>query len=435
MVRTLIIVGGQWGDEGKGKIIDALMEKADAVVRCTGGNNAGHTVVVDDTTYKFHLIPSGITHEGKLNIISNGTVIDPDVLCSEIETLEKSGFTITDEKLIISSTAHTILEKHKKEDNPTTNAHSKKIGTTGRGIGPAYCDKINRSGVRIGEFVQGSSDSAKKLKPLIKDTATIVNGLIDNGKTVLFEGAQATLLDIDHGTYPYVTSSNPSAGGILTGSGVGPTKIDSVVGVFKAYITRVGGGPFATELGTDEQTKSEESASQLKEKRSSEEYEKEFTSLIAAANTDDEYAQGRLLRMQGYEYGTTTNRPRRTGWFDIVAAKYAAMINGLSSMVITKLDVLSNFKEVKLCVAYEIDGKKVTDFPLDIAQLEKAKPIYESMPGWDDDITSAKSFAELPKNAQNYLKKLEELCGIPISIVSVGPARDQTIVLDGKTLL
>jgi adenylosuccinate synthase len=434
MTQTIIIVGAQWGDEGKGKFVDFLTEQADLVVRYAGGNNAGHTVVVGDTTYKFHLIPSGIIHKDKLNVIGNGTVIDPDVLVKEIENLENSGYEINSSKLILSSSAHTILQKHKDEDNPATNPNSKKIGTTGRGIGPCYKDKINRTGMRIGTYVNTNTSAAKKLKPLVKDTYSIVNEFINHGKKVLFEGAQGTLLDIDHGTYPFVTSSNPIAGGALTGSGVGPTKIDSVIGILKAYITRVGGGPFATELGTESETKNEDSLNDMKKDLSEEAFAMITKKIIKRANEGSEYDQGRLLRMQGYEYGTTTGRPRRTGWFDVVAAKYAVMINGLTSAIITKLDVMQNLKELKICTAYEIDGKKTQYFPLDSAKLAKARPIYETMPGWDEDISKAKTFKELPKNAQKYVERLQELIGIPISIVSVGPKRSQSIVLNEKDL-
>ncbi|MCK5282441.1 MAG: adenylosuccinate synthetase [Nanoarchaeota archaeon] len=434
MVNTLIIVGGQWGDEGKGKIVDYLTEKADLIVRYAGGNNAGHTVVVGDQTYKFHLIPSGIIHKDKLNIIGNGTVIDPDVLVKEIEDLEKMGYNIDDTKLMLSSSAHTILQKHKDEDNPETNANSKKIGTTGRGIGPCYKDKIVRTGLRIGEYTHSGTRAAKKLNPLVRDTYIIINDALKKQKKVLFEGAQATLLDIDHGTYPFVTSSNPTAGGALTGSGVGPTNIDSVIGIFKAYITRVGGGPFATELGTEQETKNEESILDLKKELSEEAMSRLKRKNIKRANEGNEYSQGRLLRIQGYEYGTTTGRPRRTGWFDVVAARYAVAINGLSSMVMTKLDVLQNLKEINVCVAYEIDGKKVVNFPLDIKKLAKARPIYETLPGWDEAISKVKSFNDLPKNARRYVERLEELCESPISIVSVGPKRSQTMVLDNSTL-
>jgi adenylosuccinate synthase len=434
MANTIIIVGGQWGDEGKGKIVDYLTEKADVIVRYAGGNNAGHTVCVGENTYKFHLIPSGIVHKGKLNVIGNGTVIDSDVLVSEIQNLNKMGFVINDRNLVISSTAHVIQQKHKDEDNPATNQTSKAIGTTGRGIGPCYRDKVSRVGLRMGDYVNTNAPSAKALKPLVKDTYLVLNEAVKKGKKILFEGAQGAMLDIDHGTYPYVTSSNSTAGGALTGTGIGPTKIDSVIAICKAYCTRVGGGPFPTELGTEKELMNEESLIQLKKDLSNEAMERLRKKIIAEANKGDKYSQGRLLRLQGYEYGTTTGRPRRTGWFDAVAVKYAGMINGLSSLVITKLDVLQNLKEIKICIGYEIEGSKYENFILDTKLLGKAKPIYEKMPGWDEDITKVKDFGKLPKNAQRYIERLQEICGIPISIVSVGPRRDQTFVLDGKDL-
>ncbi|RLI73132.1 adenylosuccinate synthase [Archaeoglobales archaeon] len=430
MVQTIIVVGGQWGDEGKGKIVDFLAERADIVIRYAGGNNAGHTVVVGDRKFKFHLIPSGIVHENKLNIIGNGTVVDPEVLVDEIETLEKMGFKIDETKLVVSSSAHTILPKHREEDNPQKDPHAKMIGTTGRGIGPCYRDKIARKGIRISDYIESSSsETAKKLKPLIKDTCFIINEAIEKGKKVLFEGAQGTLLDIDHGTYPFVTSSNPTAGGALTGTGIGPTKIDSVIGVFKAYTTRVGAGPFPTELGTEEQTNKEGTWDKIEPV-----YDEALKEALEKANSGDEYFQGKYMRLKGREYGTTTGRPRRTGWFDGVAAKYAVMINGMSSIVITKLDVLQGLEKIKICTAYEVDCEKTTKFVLNSKKLAKAKPIYEVMPGWNEDISDAKSFDELPKNTQNYLKKLEEVCRAKISIISVGPRRDQTIIADDSDL-
>ncbi len=435
MANTLIIVGGQWGDEGKGKIVDFLTEKSDVVVRYAGGNNAGHTVVVGNQTYKLHLIPSGIIHSNKLNIIGNGTVIDPEVIVGEIDNLKKMGFNITQNNLVISATAHTILPKHKMEDNPEKNQLSKQIGTTGRGIGPCYRDKIVRVGMRMGDYVNSSDRFAKTLKPYVKETYKIINDSIDSDKKVLFEGAQGTLLDIDHGTYPFVTSSNAIAGGALTGSGVGPTKIANVTGIFKAYVTRVGAGPFPTELGTDEETKKEESFLTVKKELGDEACKRLIGKVMQKVKEGDEYSIGRLLRMQGFEYGTTTGRARRTGWFDAVAANYAIAVNGLTSAVITKLDVLQNLKEVKICVAYEIDGKRTTDFPLDIKQLAKAKPIYETMPGWTEDISNAKKIDDLPKACRNYLSRLHEIIKIPLSIVSVGPKRDQTIVLNSSVLI
>ena len=429
MKNSIIIVGGQFGDEGKGKIVDFLAEKADVIIRYAGGNNAGHTVVIGSQKYKFHLIPSGITHKGKLNIIGNGTVVDPDALISEIENIEGMGFRIDQNNLVISSAAHIITNEHKGEDSHATNPQSRKIGTTARGIGPCYRDKVTRTGIRVSEYVLSEVRSAKRLRQLVKETPYIINDALSKGKKVMFEGAQGTLLDIDHGTYPYVTSSNPTAGGALTGSGVGPTKIGSVIGVFKAYVTRVGGGSFPTELGTEEETKKEKAYSQLKDDLSKEAFEREMRIILSKANREEEYSQGRFMRMQGVEYGTTTLRPRRTGWFDAVAANYAIMINGLSSVVITKLDVLQGLKKIKICTAYEIDGKRTTNFITNFSQLKKAKPVYEEMDGWEANISSAKKLDGLPANAKAYLNRIQQLLKVPICIVSVGPKREQTIVL------
>ncbi|MDO8481176.1 MAG: adenylosuccinate synthetase [Nanoarchaeota archaeon] len=411
MANTLVIVGGQWGDEGKGKIVDFLAEKAQVVVRYSGGNNAGHTVMVGGATYKFHLLPSGIVHKGTLNIIGNGTVIDVEVLQREIATLEKAGFKVDEQNLAISSAAHVITERHKQLD---TSEHSQKIGTTGRGIGPCYMDKIGRHGVRMSDVAA----SVKRLKPHIKDTVTLLNQAIHSGKKVLFEGAQATLLDVDHGTYPYVTSSNPTAGGACTGTGVGPTKIGAVTAVFKAYVTRVGEGPFPTELGTYEQAKQETSFSNLTPEAGM----KIKRDVQAKANRNSDYDIGRYLRMQGMEYGTTTGRPRRTGWFDAVAGRYAVMVNGLSSFCLTKLDVLGGLKEIKICDSYGGSA----DFSA--AGLSQAKPSYLTMKGWEQDISKVREYDELPQAAQEYVEKIEELLGVPVAIVSVGPKRDQSIV-------
>ena len=419
MGKVTVIVGGQYGDEGKGSIVDFLTQKADIVARCQGGNNAGHTVVIGNKSYKFHLIPSGILHKNKLNIIGNGTVIDPEVLCNEIRQLEQEGVKITDKNLVISSNAHVIQEKHKEEDIKT----GSKIGTTGRGIGPCYKDKINRTGIKIYDYLNQNSDKQnfdciKKLKPLVKDTSFVVNKLLGAGKNLLIEGAQGSLLDIDHGTYPYVTSSNSTAGGACTGLGIGPTKINDVIGIFKAYVTRVGEGSFITELGNYNQCKNENKDEVLNK------------SDIAKANSGDGYTQGKMLRKQGNEYGTTTGRPRRCGWVDLVAAKYAVMLNGLSMIVLTKLDVLSNFETLNVCVAYEYNNKKLEDFPLQAEILEKCKPIYEKLPGWKEDLTQIKRYDKLPENAKKYIQYLEQKLGVPIFIVSVGPGRDQTIVME-----
>jgi adenylosuccinate synthase len=424
MGKTIVVVGGQWGDEGKGKIVDFLAEKAEVVARATGGNNAGHTVVVGDKTFKFHLIPSGIISKDKLNICGNGMVIDPKVFIGEIETLEEQGYTITDKQLIVSGSAHTILQKHKEDDSHEKNENSKKIGTTGRGIGPCYRDKIVRTGTRMAEFVKRDTKEAEKIRPLVKDTYPIINESIDSGKNVLVEGAQGTMLDIDHGTYPFVTSSNPTSGGACTGLGIGPTKITKVIAILKAYTTRVGGGPFPTELGTEEQTKEEGTWDKLKPI-----FDEARAEALAKANDNDEYSQGKYMRLQGREYGTTTGRPRRTGWFDAVVAKYAVMINGLTSAAVTKLDVLSGLEKIKICTSYEIDEEKTENFPNSLDMLSKCKPVYEEMDGWNDDLTGVSNLDDLPANAKAYLKRLKELIGIPISIVSVGPERTQTIVL------
>ena len=374
-----VVVGMQYGDEGKGKIVDFLAEKADVIARFAGGNNAGHTVIVGDKKYKFHLLPSGVISD-KLNIIGNGTVIDPNVLLKEIDEMEEKGLRIDPSRLIISSSAHVIQEKHIEEDK----AKCGNIGTTGRGIGPCYRDKIIRNGLRMGEYVKNN----EKLKPFVKDTCFVLDRAIKDGKNILIEGAQGTLLDIDHGTYPFVTSSNPTAGGACTGLGIGPTKIDKVVGILKAYTTRVGNGPFTTEL----------------------------------FDKDGEY-----LAEKGHEFGTTTGRPRRCGWFDSVIGRYSVIVNGIIEIALTKLDVLTGMKSIKICDSYELNGEVVKDFPLN--NLEDAKPVYFEMPGWDEDITECKSVDDLPLNCKNYVKKIEELIGAKISIISVGPRRDQTIIV------
>ena len=430
MGKVIVIVGGQWGDEGKGKVVDFLTEKADVTARYNGGNNAGHTVIVGNEKYKFHLIPSGIVHQGKLNIIGNGTVIDPAVLVEEIENLEKRGFNVSDKNLVISANAHIILPEYVQEDKRTGG----KVGTTGRGIGPAYTYKAARVGVRMCDYITKEAKEAKKLKPLVKNTWIMINDAINNGKNILLEGAQGSLLDIDHGTYPYVTSSNSVAGGACTGLGIGPTKISNVIGVYKAYITRVGGGLFPTELGTEEKTNNEESLDKLRKELGEEGFKHLYKKIILKANEDDEYSQGRLLRVQGVEYGTTTGRARRTGRFDAVAARYAIAINGLSSVAITKLDVLASLKKIKICTAYSYQGKTLTDFPTNINILKNCRPIYEEMPGWDDDWSRISNYDALPDNAKSYLSKIDKLIGVPVSILSIGPKRSQTIVLREEEL-
>jgi adenylosuccinate synthase len=418
MAKTIVIVGGQWGDEGKGKIVDFLAEKADIVARATGGNNAGHTVVVGDETFKFHLLPSGVIHKGKLSICGNGMVIYPKQIIKEITDLESRGFNLTDNELNISSSSHVITEDQVEEDKKT----GKKVGTTGRGIGPCYMAKIERTGLRMSEFIKEDSPEAAKLRPFVNDTYVVLNEALEQDKKILVEGAQGTMLDIDHGTYPFVTSSNPTAGGACTGLGIGPTKMDSVIAIIKAYTTRVGRGPFTTEQGTDEDTLSESKEDKLTDEE------------IKKANDGDEYSVGKVLRKRGAEYGTTTGRARRTGWFDAVVAKYSRRINGLTSFVLTKLDCFSDLDTIKICTAYEIDGKKTDNFPIELEKLEIAKPIYEEMPGWKSDISNLTKFEELPKEAQDYMRRLEELVGVPISILSIGPKRKQTIIMDEKDL-
>lgn len=401
-MSVIVIVGTQWGDEGKGKITDVMSETADVVVRYQGGNNAGHTVIVGKEVFKLHLIPSGILFKNTVCVIGNGVVIDPQVLVEEMKALQSRGIEVNPEKLKISSAAHIILPKHKALDKEQeeNREEGKKIGTTGRGIGPTYVDKIARGGLRMEVFKKadkfksqlGELYSLKEiLAPYIIDTVKYVNDAIDAKKKVLLEGAQGTMLDVDHGTYPFVTSSNPTAGGACTGSGIGPTKIDEVWGIVKAYSTRVGEGPFPTELND---------------------------------------AEGELMRKVGVEFGTTTGRARRCGWFDAVVVKHAARVNGLTDLVITKLDVLDQFEKIKICVAYEIDGQRIDDLPTDLDLFSKAKPIYIEMDGWLQDTTKFRKFSELPYNALRYLFKIQELVGVKIKIISIGPERGQAIKRD-----
>ncbi|QCX33647.1 adenylosuccinate synthase [Caloramator sp. E03] len=423
----VVVIGAQWGDEGKGKITDFLAEGADVVVRYQGGNNAGHTVEVEGKKYKLHLVPSGILYDDKLCIIGNGVVIDPKALLEEIEYLEGEGVKVTPKKLVISDRAHVIMPYHKILDGLSEKKRGKAdIGTTGKGIGPCYTDKHERSGIRICDLfhievfkeklkqnielknkiicdVYGGDplsfeeiydeyiNYANRLRDFVFDTSVVLYDSIKKGKKVLFEGAQGTLLDIDYGTYPYVTSSHPISGGVCIGAGVGPTMISNAVGVCKAYTTRVGKGPFPTELFDE---------------------------------------MGDFIREKGFEYGTTTGRARRCGWLDLVILKYAVRISGLTSLAITKLDTLSDIDEIKVCVGYEMDGKVIDYFPASLEDLAKCKPVYESFKGWDSSIEKAKTFEELPENAKIYLKRIEEYTGVRISIVSVGPARHQTIIIN-----
>ncbi len=415
-----VIVGSQWGDEGKGKITDILAEHMDLVVRYQGGNNAGHTVVVGDKTFKLHLIPSGVLYKECCCVIANGVVIDPEVFFGEIETLKKQGVYVTSDQLKVSSIAHVILPFHKLLDNrQESKRHEEKIGTTGRGIGPTYTDKVARSGVRIMDLmcrerlakkirkhqwelllpdheldIEGIIDQChelgKKLAPFVIDTSLFINQAIDQNKNIILEGAQGTMLDVDHGTYPFVTSSNPVSGGACVGAGIGPHKIDEVLGVVKAYVSRVGEGPFPTELHCE---------------------------------------TGLRLREKGCEYGTTTGRPRRCGWLDMVALRYAIRVNGMTEICLTKLDVLDGLPSIKICVGYEIEGQLITEFPLDVDDFTSAKPIYEEHPGWTEDISSLTDFDALPENAKDYVRHIELVSGVRIGMVSVGSKRDQTIHL------
>ncbi|KWW97778.1 adenylosuccinate synthetase [Carbonactinospora thermoautotrophica] len=419
---AVVLVGAQWGDEGKGKATDLLGEVVDYVVRYQGGNNAGHTVVIGDQSYALHLIPSGVLSPDVVPVIGNGVVIDPKVLLEEIDGLEQRG--VSCERLLISADAHLIMPHHRALDKVTERFLGKaRIGTTGRGIGPTYSDKVARLGIRvqdlfdpgilrqkletalreknqvlikvynrreiiIDQVVEEYLRYAERIRPYVADTALVLNRALDEGKVVLLEGSQGTMLDVDHGTYPFVTSSSPTAGGACTGSGIGPTKITRVIGILKAYTTRVGSGPFPTELF-------------------------------------DEH--GEFLRATGHEYGVTTGRQRRCGWFDAVIARYATRVNGLTDLFLTKLDVLTGLERIPVCVAYEVEGVRHEEMPMTQTEFHHAKPVYEYLDGWSEDITGAKSFEDLPKNAQRYVKALEEMAGAPVSAIGVGPDRDQTI--------
>ncbi|MDD2553093.1 MAG: adenylosuccinate synthase [Desulfotomaculaceae bacterium] len=422
-MSTVVVIGAQWGDEGKGKVTDFLAEKADMVVRYMGGNNAGHTVVVDDHEYKMHLIPSGILYPDKMCIIGSGVVIDPAVLLRELETLEKQG--ISTANLRISQRAHVIFPYHQKLDQvEEARKGNNKIGTTCRGIGPAYTDKSARVGIRMidlldaeefpalleanmksknriltevydgksldyGEALNNFKGYAEALRKYVCDTSILVNDAVRQGQNIVFEGAQGTMLDLDHGTYPYVTSSHPTAAAACLGAGIGPTKIGRVIGVTKAYTTRVGEGPFPTELNDD---------------------------------------TGALIREQGGEYGTTTGRPRRCGWFDGVVGRYAVRINGLDYLAITKMDVLSGLEQVRICTGYNYRGEVVNEFPASLKVLNECVPVYEDLPGWSEDITGARKLADLPVQARRYLDRISELCGAPIALIGVGSRRAQTIL-------
>ncbi|MEK9657599.1 MAG: adenylosuccinate synthase [bacterium] len=416
-----VIVGTQWGDEGKGKITDILAEKMELVIRYQGGNNAGHTVVVGNETFKLHLIPSGILYNNCTCIIGNGVVLDPEVFFQEIETLAKQNVIITPKQLNVSCNAHIILPFHKQLDSKQeAKRYEEKIGTTGKGIGPTYADKTARRGIRVQDLLSPKNFKkklekqqweqhlpnitkadieniynhylklGKKLKPFICDTSLTINEAINEGKNILLEGAQGTMLDIDHGSYPYVTSSNPTSGGACIGAGIGPNKISGVIGVTKAYVTRVGEGPFPTE---------------------------------------QENQIGKHLQERGAEFGTTTGRIRRCGWLDLVILRYAIRINGITEICLTKLDVLDHMETIQVCTGYKTQDGIINEFPQDLETFTNCSPIYESLPGWKTDISTLTSYQDLPKNAKAYIQYIEKKVGVEITMVSVGSKRRQTIHL------
>ncbi|NIQ37322.1 MAG: adenylosuccinate synthase [Proteobacteria bacterium] len=425
--RSVVVVGAQWGDEGKGKVIDLLTEFADVIVRFQGGNNAGHTLVVGGEKFVFHLIPSGILHETKRCVIGNGVVIDPKVLIDEIDELRKRGYFSKDSQLLISEEAHLIMPYHKKIDVARESIPGPdRIGTTGRGIGPAYEDKVGRFGIRVvdlldeevferklennlvqknflltkffhdnpcskDEVIEEYGRFRKRIEPFVANTSVFLSDTIDKGQKIIFEGAQGCFLDVDHGTYPYVTSSNTVAGNACAGAGIGPTCIDYVLGVSKAYTTRVGEGPFPTELQDD---------------------------------------MGERIRKRGGEYGATTGRPRRCGWFDGVLVKSAMRLNGGSGLVITKLDVLDEVEQIKICTGYRHDGKVLTAAPASVDVLSECEPIYEEVDGWLESTRNARSFSELPEKAQAYVKKLEDFTSTKVVAISVGSDRKETIMIE-----
>ncbi|HEY3129882.1 MAG TPA: adenylosuccinate synthase [Acidobacteriota bacterium] len=423
-MMNVVIVGTQWGDEGKGKIVDLFSERFDIVARYQGGHNAGHTVIIQGQKYVLHLIPSGILHPGKICVIGNGVVVDPPALIQEIETLHSLG--VSEEgRLFVSNHAHMIMPYHRAMEAGEELARADRaLGTTARGIGPCYEDKMGRRGIRLGDVFNDQVFAAKirenvkqknsvlqevyglkpldaeatyreyrslceKIKPYITDTAEYLNKQIKLGRRVLFEGAQGTLLDVDHGTYPYVTASNATAGGACTGTGVGPTSIHGVVGIAKAYTTRVGAGPLPTELNN---------------------------------------SVGEKIQTRGAEFGSSTGRPRRCGWFDAVVVRYSALINNVDTLVITKLDVLDQLEEIRVCTGYTIDGRKLEGFPTDIETLQQCQPIYESHPGWMSDTSAVKEYSKLPSSARSYLERLSQLIQTDISIISIGPDRAETIM-------
>jgi len=421
---AIVVLGAQWGDEGKGKATDLLGASLDYCVRYQGGNNAGHTIVVNGERFATHLLPSGVLTPGCIPVIANGVVFDARVLLHEIDEMTARGVDVS--RLIISANAHLITSYHTTIDKVTERfLGDRRIGTTGRGIGPTYADKINRVGIRVAdifdekilaqkveaaleqknhllvkvynrraisvqEILDEVGEYAERLRPMMVDTSLVLNRALDDGKTVLFEGAQATMLDVDHGTYPFVTSSNPIAGGVCTGAGIGPTRIDRIIGVVKAYTTRVGAGPFPTELLDED---------------------------------------GVALRKIGAEYGTTTGRERRCGWYDAVVARYASRLNGLTDFFVTKLDILGAWERIPVCVAYDVDGVRHDEMPMTQSEYHHARPVYEFFDGWGEDISQCRRFEDLPKNAQRYVRALEEISGTPIWAVGVGPGREETIVV------
>ena len=423
MRNTVAVIGSQWGDEGKGKIIDYLATRADMVVRSQGGNNAGHTVVIDGKSFALHLIPSGILNKNAINIIGNGVVFDPEGFFAEIASLQKDG--VNTEKIYISDRAHIVFSYHKRIDALSEEARGDdNIGTTLKGIGPCYMDKVERSGIRICDMLDEEDfreklskqidaknaiiinrygaepldkeavieeyvDYAKRIVPYVRDTGVMVFDAIMKGKTVLFEGAQGSLLDLDMGTYPYVTSSHPTSGGFTTGSGIGGNLIDEIIGITKAYTTRVGAGPMVTELNDD---------------------------------------TGETIRERGHEYGVTTGRARRCGWFDAVAVKHSIRINGTTGLALMLLDVLDSFEEIEICFSYDYKGAPLEYYPASLKTLEECKPMYKKLKGWQTDITSMTSWEELPHEAKEYVLEIEKITGVPVKFVSVGPGREQTIV-------
>jgi adenylosuccinate synthase len=425
-MANVAIIGAQWGDEGKGKVVDLFTREADIIVRFQGGNNAGHTLVVDGEKTILHLVPSGALHPNKLCVIGNGVVVDPEILIEEIKALKADGHLTSDDQLRISEQAHVIMPYHKAIDLARERLRGKgKIGTTGRGIGPAYEDKVARVGIRFVDLLEEDTfrDKLKrnieeknfylkailnekaldfraihdryaqyreKLQRFVTNTGLLLDRSMREGKRVLFEGAQGTLLDVDHGTYPYVTSSSTVTGGACSGSGVGPQNIQHVIGISKAYTTRVGSGPFPTELDGPE---------------------------------------GETLRREGAEFGATTGRSRRCGWFDAVGVRHAVRMNGITGIALTKLDVLTGFKKIPICTAYRYQGSLISEFPASVKVMQKAEPVYEEMAGWSAPLDNVRAFADLPKSAQKYVRRIEEVIGSEIILVSVGPGREQTILL------